>query len=207
MFTPLCVTDISSHGIGKRGYGGGASVDGGGTGSVHGYYEPLIRVGIFIGAISRCISIKAKSSLGSGLVSVCVNLLEFPCDVRQPRCHHLPRSVVRSQIPPIQVWQCRCPQIVHQPFIFRPIDCLSVQRQEVFMLPCFCQRFIDNITYTVLAQCIVDVKCYSLSAITPPMLLLMVAQSGSVLPVDPACVTTITHPGGRLGEVSTSPTL
>ena len=39
------------------------------------------------------------------------------------------------------------------------------------------------------------------------MLLLMAVQSGSVLPVVPACVTTITQPGGKEGEVSTSPTL
>ena len=76
------------------------------------------------------------------------------------------------------------------------------------MLSCLCRWLIDNITYTVLAQCIVDVKRYSSIASYPPtMLLLIVAQSGSVLPVVPACVTTITQPGGRLGEVSTSPTL
>ena len=70
-----------------------------------------------------------------------------------------------------------------------------------------CRWLIDNITYTVLAQCIVDIKRYSSITNYPPMLLLMAVQSGSVLPVVPACVTTITHPGGRLGEVSTSPTL
>ena len=70
-----------------------------------------------------------------------------------------------------------------------------------------CRWFVDNITYTVLAQCIVDIKCYSSVINYPPMLLLIVAQSGSVLPVVPACVTTITQPGGRDGEVSTSPTL
>lgn len=70
-----------------------------------------------------------------------------------------------------------------------------------------CRWLIDNIAYTVLAQCIVDIKRYNSITNYPPMLLLMVVQSGSVLPVVPACVTTITQPGGRDGEVSTSPTL
>ena len=51
------------------------------------------------------------------------------------------------------------------------------------MFPRLCRWLIDNITYTVLAQCIVNVKCYSFITNYPPMLLLMVVQSGSVLPV------------------------
>ena len=54
------------------------------------------------------------------------------------------------------------------------------------MLACLCLWLVDNITYTVLAQCIVDVKRYSSITNYPPMLLLMVVQSGSVLPVVPA---------------------
>ena len=54
------------------------------------------------------------------------------------------------------------------------------------MLARLCQRFIDNIAYTVLAKCIIDVKLYSSVSYYPPMLLLMVVQSGSVLPVVPA---------------------
>ena len=130
-----------------------------------------------------------------------------PRDVRQPCSHHLPRRGVGSQIASVKVWQRRRPQIIHQPFIFRSVDCLAVQRQKVFMFSCLCCWLVDNITNTVLAQCIVDVKCYSSITNYPPMLLLIVSQSGSVLPVVPACVTTITQPGGRDGEVSTSPTL
>ena len=146
-------------------------------------------------------------SLCDNLVFVGVVLPKFTRNIRQTRFHHGSRCGISSQIPPVKVRQNIGSQVIHQPFIRHPVYCLSVQRQQVFMFRHLCQRLIDNIPNTVLVQCIVDIKLYSSVSYYPPMLLLILVQSGSVLPVVPACVTTITQPGGNEGEVSTSPTL
>ena len=93
---------------------------------------------------------------------------ESPRDVRQPGIHHLPRCAIRSQIPPVKVREYVGPQIINQPFIRRSVYRLPVQRQQVLMFRYLCHWLIDNIPYTVLAQCIVDIKLYSSVSYYPP---------------------------------------
>lgn len=178
MFAPSCVTDICSHGIGQRGYGGGLAVDGGRTGSVK---IQAMGKGFSVSCCPTSTGpvlptrIERAGKASSGVFRIPrkaairpYQRMSSPRDVRQSRFHHLPRRGVRSQIAPVKVRQCRRPQIIHQPFIFITVDCLPVQRQEIFMFSRFCRWLVDNIAYTVLAQCIVDIKRYSVITNYPP---------------------------------------